>query len=438
VKLPVLTAAGGADWETSLVAALDGGEFGVSVARRCVDVVELLAVAATGQARAALVAASLRHLDADAVDRLIAAEVAPVGVVTRGDAATEERLRALGIAHLVPSDAEPAVVASVLLEAVRAAAEPDVTARTARMFGDPSTSMAIPPGGPTVPATEPTRRGSVLAVWGPTGAPGRTTLAVTLADEIARLGLAAMLIDADVYGGTVAAVLGLLDDSPGLAAACRQAAAARLDPAALAALCWQLTPGLRVLTGVPLAARWPELRPAAVEAVLGLARSMADFTVVDCGFSLETDEELSFDTLAPRRNGATLAVLEAADVVVTVGAGDPIGMQRLVRALADLRERELPAPVWVVLNKVRGGVVPGDPAAELTGALERFAGCAPAALLPLDQESVDAALATGRSLAEARAASPLRRAVGDLAAALTGAPARPKARRRTGKSLLGR
>jgi Flp pilus assembly CpaE family ATPase len=430
MKLPVLTAAGGAAWETDLVSALEGGDFGVIIARRCVDVVELLSVAAAGQGRAALVSASLRHLDADAVDRLIAAEVAPVGVVPRGDTDAEDRLRALGIAHLVPADADPSVVASVLVEAVRDAEAPEAAARTARMFGDPSTSMAIPPGGVAVPATAPTRRGTVVAVWGPTGAPGRTTVAVTLADEIARLGLAAMLADADVYGGTVAAVLGLLDDSPGLAGACRQAAATRLDPAALAALCWQLTPGLRVLTGVPLAARWPELRPAAVESVLTLARSMADFTVVDCGFSLETDEELSFDSLAPRRNGATLAVLETADVIVTVGAADPIGMQRLVRALADLRELDLAGSLWVVLNKMRGGVVPGDPAAELTGALARFAGCRPAALLPFDQDSVDAALATGRSLAEARPASPLRRAVGDLAAALAGVPSRTRGRGR--------
>ncbi|MEO8889877.1 MAG: chromosome partitioning protein [Jatrophihabitantaceae bacterium] len=430
MKLPVLTAAGGAAWETDLVSALEEGDFGVTISRRCVDVVELLSVAAAGQGRAALVSAALRHLDADAVDRLIAAEVAPVGVVPRGDSAAEDRLRALGIEHLVPADADPSVVASMLVEAVRATGAPESAARTARMFGDPSTSMAIPPGGVPLPATEPSRRGTVVAVWGPTGAPGRTTVAVTLADELARLGLAAMLADADVYGGTVAAVLGLLDDSPGLAGACRQAAATRLDPAALAALCWQLTPGLRVLTGVPLAARWPELRPAAVESVLAVARALADFTVVDCGFSLETDEELSFDSLAPRRNGATLSVLQTADVVLTVGAADPIGMQRLVRALADLRELDLAAPVWVVLNRVRRGVMPGDPAAELTGALERFAGCSPSGLLPFDPDSLDAALATGRSLGEARPSSPLRRAIGDLAATLAGVASGPAGRGR--------
>jgi MinD-like ATPase involved in chromosome partitioning or flagellar assembly len=273
-----------------------------------------------------------------------------------------------------------------------------------------------------VAAEQPARNGSVVAVWGPTGAPGRTTVAITLADEVARLGAQTLLVDADVYGGTVAASLGLLDESPGLAAACRQAAATRLDAAALAAACWQLNPTLRVLTGLPIASRWPELRPAAVTAVLGAARQLADVTVLDCGFCLETDEEISFDTLAPRRNGATLAVLDAAETVLVVGAADPIGMQRLVRALTELRDAEVAGPVSVVLNKVRRGAVPGDPAVELAAALEQFAGRSAAALLPYDRESLDAALATGRSLGEHRPASPLRKAVVDLAATVSGRP----------------
>lgn len=418
MTLPVLTSADGADWEARLVAAFDGASLGVRIVRRCVDVVDLLAAAATGQGRATLVAAGLRRLDADVVDRLLAADVVPVGMVRRGDTADEQRLRAMGIAHLVPDDAEPAVVASVLVEAVHGVGE---DTRRSRIFGDPSTSMAIPPGrAPAPSADEPARRGSVVAVWGPTGAPGRTTVAIALADELSRLGSTSVLVDAEVYGATTGAALGLLDDSPGLAAACRQAGAARLDATALARLCWQLTPTMRVLTGLPLARRWPELRPPAVATVLEAARGLADYTVVDCGFALETDEELSYDTLAPRRNGATLAVLDTADLVIAVGAADPIGMQRLVRGLGELGDVDITAPVWVVLNKVRRGVVPGHPQAELTGALERFAGRTPAALLPMDQDAVDAALANGRMLREVRPASLLRAAVIELAAAVAG------------------
>jgi Flp pilus assembly CpaE family ATPase len=433
VKLPILTAADGAGWEAGLLVALERGDHGVAVVRRCVDVVDLLAVAAAGQAKAALIAAGLRRLDADTVDRLNAAGVVPVGVVRRADSTAEDRLHAIGVEFLVPDDAEPSVVGSVISEAVAAADGGTSRPRPTRTFGDPATatSQVIPPAGIAPAPAQPTRRGSIVAVWGPTGAPGRTTVAVALADELARLSCASLLIDADVYGGVIAAVLGLLDESPGLAAACRQAASTRLDAAALAGLCWQLTPALRVLTGIPRAERWPELRATAVGSVLGAARGLADFTVVDCGFSLESDEELSYDTLAPRRNGATLAVLDAADVVLAVGAADPIGLQRLVRGLAELRDAEVAAPIWVVLNKVRRGVVPGDPRIELSAALDRFAGRRPAALLPYDSESLDAALAVGKTLGEARPNSVLRQGTVELAAALTGVP-HAKHRRRRG------
>ena len=427
MKLPVLCAADGAAWEERLVTGLERAPVGVEIVRRCVDVVDLLAVAASGQGRAALVASGLRRLDVDAVDRLRAAAVVPVGVITRGDTAAEQHLHSIGITVVLPDDADPVVAASVLTEAVRAGtdiADPAETSRSARSYADPSTSMPIPPGeGAPVMGDGSARRGSVIAVWGPTGAPGRTTVAVTLADELFRLGAASLLVDADVYGGTVAAVLGLLDESPGIAAACRAASAQRMDPATLAALCWQLGPQFRVLTGIPLASRWPELRPPSVGAVLASARGLADFTLVDCGFCLETDEELSFDTLAPRRNGATLAVLDDADLIVAVGSADPIGMQRLVRALAELRDAEIGAPVWVVLNRVRPGVVPGDVTSELRAALERFAGRTPAAMLPLDQKAVDIALAHGQLLGESSPAGALRRSIVDLASALAGVPA---------------
>jgi Flp pilus assembly CpaE family ATPase len=432
VSIPVLTAADGSQWEAELIAELAGVDHGVEVVRRCMDVVELLAVAAAGQALAALVDAQLRRFDADAVDRLAAAGVAIVGVTQPGFEQDEERLRSAGVGYFVPADAAPAVVASVLESAVAKVAGGEMATRA---FADPAfaTGQLTAPmaGGPPIGNSQnPVRRGSVIAVWGPTGAPGRTTLSVALADELARLNVSSLLIDADVYGGVVASVLGLLDESPGLAAACRQAQSRRLDTPSLAALAWQINPNLRVLTGIPRADRWPELRTTAIESVMSVARALADFTVIDVGFALESDEELSFDTLAPRRNGATLAVLDNADVVLAIGSADPIGIQRLVRGLTELREADVKAPVWIVLNRVRKGAVPGDPAVELGAALQRFCGQSSAAQLPYDLASLDAATAVGKTLGELTPSSPLRRAVVELALAVAGVGAQKHGRRR--------
>jgi MinD-like ATPase involved in chromosome partitioning or flagellar assembly len=270
----------------------------------------------------------------------------------------------------------------------------------------------------------------VVAVWGPTGAPGRTTVAVALADEAARLGVPAMLLDADVYGGVVAQVLGLLDESPGLAGAVRQAGAEGFGAETLVRLSWAVRPQLRVLTGLARADRWPELRPRALAAVLEEARGLADLVVVDCSFCLEEDEELSFDSAAPRRNGATLTVLEQADTVLCVSGADPVALQRSIRALGELRDVLPGVRPQLVVNQVRRGPVAGDARAEIAAALARFAGVDVTAFLPADRRATDAALASGRTLAEVAPGAPLRTALRSLAAALTGA-ADPATARRT-------
>jgi len=433
VRVPVLTAVSDAVWEAELVAALGRGDLGVGVVRRCVDLADLLATASTGQARAVLLSADLRRLDRDALARLAVAGVAVVGLVPPDDEDAERRLRQLGVLHILPADSAPEVLSVAVLEAVSRGASAPLAplsglAEPRRALPDPTSRP--PPSPAQVPVGD--GRGQLVAVWGPTGAPGRTTVAVGLAGETAALGRSTLLVDADVYGGVVAQALGLLDESPGLAAAARLANAGALDVPRLAGLARQLDPQLRVLTGISRADRWPELRPAAVETVLGLARSLAALTVVDCGFSLEQDEELAYDTAAPRRNGATLAVLQEADAVVVVGSGDPVGLQRLVRALGELREAVPGVQPRVVVNRLRASAVPGDAAAQIRAALERYAGVTDLVLVPLDVDGVDAALATGRMLHEAAPGSPARAALAALAAALAGVAPQVRSRRRFG------
>jgi len=421
--LPVLTAVTGARWEADLVGELDRADHGVTVVRRCVDLAELLAAAAAGTARAALLSAELRRLDRDAVTRLSAAGIAVVGLFDPGDGVAENRLRELGVGQVLPADAGADLIAAAL----RSAAEGLGEASVRFDLGDPGASRPRL-GTPTPPPAQPVGRGSVVAVWGPTGAPGRTTVAVNLADEASRLGVATMLIDADVYGGVVAQYLGLLDESPGVAAAARSAGAGTLDAAALARIAWAVTPNLRVLTGLSRADRWPELRPSSFTSVLERSRGLAQLVVLDCGFCLEQDEELSYDTAAPRRNGATLAMLAAADTVLCVSGADPVALQRTVRALAELREVLPDVSPRVVVNRTRSVVVPGDVHREIAGALDRFAGVRDPVFLPQDGKATDAALAAGRTLAEVAGGSALRTSLRDLAASLTGASA-PKATR---------
>ena len=416
MSVPVLLAVTGAPWEAEVVRRAEQAP-GIRVVRRCVDIADVLGAAASGQARAVLLAEDLPRLTTDAVAALHARRIAVVALVDPADSGEptggEDRLGRMGIERILPAD----VGAEDLARAITDAVESGPPATTSHFAGGfvpfSSATVANPdPGG----FDQLSGTGRVIAVWGPTGAPGRSTVAVGLATELAARGVSTLLADADVYGGTVAQLLGMLDETSGLAAAARSAGSGSLDVAVLARQARQLDPHLLVLTGLSRADRWTELRPTAVESVWSTARLLAPCTVVDAGFCIESDEEISFDTLAPRRNGATLATLEEADEVVVVGTADPVGLTRLIRALHELRAAVPSATPRVVVNRVRAGSLGSSPADAVAEALSRYAGVQAAALLPFDQAACDAALSHGRSLADAARSSKLRKAMQQLAA----------------------
>jgi MinD-like ATPase involved in chromosome partitioning or flagellar assembly len=447
LPLTVLVAVLGSD-EARVVRGLAEHRARVEVTARCADLADVLAAAASGRGRAAVLSASLHQLDGVALDRLRHDGCAVVVLVPRGNDHAERRMRQLGVRHVLPVDAEPEAVVDALLDAA--------TAPAGGAGGGPSEAegvighrASLRPGLSVDPeAADPSTpqglsghlggtRGRLVAVWGPAGAPGRTTTAVNLAAELAIRPGGALVVDADTYAASVGQLLGLLDEAPGLAAAARSADHGTLDLPGLSRLAPEVMPGLRVLTGLASAHRWPDLRASSLGAVLGLCRLLAGWTVVDTTFCLEQDEELVYDTAAPRRNAATLAALEAADVVVAVGSADPVGLARLVRGLRSLSEAGVTSPS-VVVTRVRGssvGVRGGadGAGARVSEALARYAGVVDPVLIPDDLAAMDAALLAGRTLREVAPASPARQAYQRLAGMVAG-PGPTEARATGGRS----
>jgi MinD-like ATPase involved in chromosome partitioning or flagellar assembly len=275
-------------------------------------------------------------------------------------------------------------------------------------------------------------KGRIIAVWGPAGAPGRSTVAAAIAAELAARGRRVALLDADSYGGAIAPALGLLDESPGFAAACRLAGVDGLTLDELERVAQRAgTPPVRVLTGIARGRRWPELTAERVSAVIAACATWVDEVVIDVGFNLETDEEIMSDLFAPRRNAATLAALQSADRIIAVAAAEPVGLARFLRAHEDLVETASDTPISVVLNRVRGSAVGPSPAAQSAAALARFGGVEPVGFLPFDLAALDAAVLAGRGVREVAPRSAFARATAALVASiLLPEEAAPKRRRR--------
>jgi MinD-like ATPase involved in chromosome partitioning or flagellar assembly len=257
----------------------------------------------------------------------------------------------------------------------------------------------------------------VITVWGPVGSPGRSTVAAGIAAELCAAGHSVILADADSYAASQAIALGLLDEAPGFAAACRLAGVDGLSRSELDRIGQRVRIGGAqhwVLTGISRANRWPELSADRVTDVLAACRDWVDYTIVDIAGVIESDEEISSDLLAPRRNAAAVAALRAADVVVAVGRADPVGVSRFLRGYADLQEIVQTRRVRVVMNGVRSTAVGAGATAQLARTLLRFGGILDCDFLPHDQGAVDASVLEGRPLMVVAPKSPLRRAIGEL------------------------
>lgn len=353
----VVVAAGGASWEEAAIREIEGAS-SLRLTRRCVDVHDLLAVAHTGRAAAAFVSDDLAGLDLDAVAQL---ELAGVLVVAVGS--DLHRGEALGIGRR----SQLGRLADIALEV------------------------------PAPPAEVSERSAPVVAVWGPAGAPGRSTVALSLAAATAARGIDTVLVDADTHGGALGQLLGVLDDVSGLVAACRAVNNGR--PAEVVDHVLEIDPGLRLLTGLPRSDMWPQVRLSAFDGVLERLRAASQLVVVDTGSSLEP-------ATGPgaARSQTAVQVVGAADVLVVVGRPDPVGLARLVRALHDVSTVAPDCLPLVAMNLMRSSL--GWREKEVTAAVTRLGGTEPVVHLPFDQSSLDLAAVSGRAPREVAPASP--------------------------------
>lgn len=383
---------------------------GHTVVARCSSAHELASRIETMAPDVVIVAATERHLTASL---LAVCDDAGVQVLALVDGEVDRRHAAsLGLYEMVPLDAE--------------------WPRLEEAF---SVLRPASPDEPTAPEPPPERKGQVIAVWGPSGAPGRTTLAINIAAEIAAAGYSVALADVDTHGASIAPALGLLDEAPGFAAACRLAGAENLTRAELERIAQRYPSGHRsfwVLTGIGRPSRWPELSASRVAATIAECREWVDVVVLDTAASLEEDEEISSDLFAPRRNAATVTALREADRVVAVGSADPVGLSRYLRSHVDLVETVAEGRVVVVMNKVRASVIGMNPSGQVAQALYRFGGIDSATMIPMDQAALDSAIVSGKTLAEVAPRSAVRAAIRELVQSrLLPPPAGPLRRQRS-------
>lgn len=257
--------------------------------------------------------------------------------------------------------------------------------------------------------------GQVVTVWGTSGAPGRTTVAIGLAEACARRNLRVCLIDADTYAPAVAPSLAVVEQASGLLLACKHADQGSLDEYSLTRALRSIRPGLDILTGIDDPVRWPEVRPDSFLRVRDLCRSLFDVTIIDTHDCVEITSD-PVTAMRGERNGITQAAVKRADHVVIVARPDPVGVTRLVRSLAAVADISPDVRSSVVVNRARRS---GDPR-EVRSVLARVGRPMELHSVPEDR-AVTRAAARGSLLGELRGRSAARAHLGKIAARLMAA-----------------
>jgi MinD-like ATPase involved in chromosome partitioning or flagellar assembly len=384
--LRLVTVPGDPEREADLAPRLAAA--GADLLLRCMDRIELMGALRGGGIDAVVAVGAPAWLDAQAADEIGRAGVRLVGVVS--DPLEADHLASLG-ATLLPADASVA----------------EVVDRCER--GD-----AIPAPLPVSPAPVPT--GRLIAVWGPKGAPGRTSLAIELAAALAADEPSTLLVDADPYGGDVLQTLGIVEEVPGVLWAARLAARRDLDSAQLALSLRRAGRGPVVLPGLPRPQLWVEVGEFAWRNVLEVCLDAFRNVVCDVGFSLEREEPFPTGS-GPGRNRMTLETLSAADHVVAVCRGDANGIKTFLWSLEELQDIIDPDRIAVVANKVRPGAE-----REVGELLKRHTGRRPLAYIPDRPHDFRHALTEGDSVHALLPGSDVCTQMRALVAAIGGRP----------------
>lgn len=174
--------------------------------------------------------------------------------------------------------------------------------KLSRMIVQPSASSPSPGGRGSAADAEEREPGRIVAVFGPKGGVGRTTLAVNLAVAAAtELGQRTCLVDASFQFGDVGVLLNLNPKNKSIADLLPELESG--EPESVDTFVINHSAGIRVLLAPPSPEVAELITPVAAKRMIEALAMTHDLVVVDCMSSF---------------NDTTLAILDLADTVLTM------------------------------------------------------------------------------------------------------------------------
>jgi MinD-like ATPase involved in chromosome partitioning or flagellar assembly len=283
-------------------------------------------------------------------------------------------------------------------------------------------SLAVADG-----AAVPASAGQIIAIWGPAGSPGRSTLALCLAATLARRNQQVMVVDGDSCAPSLATMLGLHETQSGVQSLSRHARLQTVEAKALEACAVHYSLGgesFSVVTGLNSPAHYVDCGSLAWSLVLNTLRAAGHTVVVDLAAPLL---QLPGETIGgPMRNALTLTTLEVADRVLAVANPTPPSILRLSRDWPRLAELADAGSIDVCLNNAPAN--DQHSIDESVHALWQFTGHDETTVFPRDRLWSAASADISTLLLSPEGKNPLMMSVGRYVTSRIGIPPRPAPR----------
>ncbi|MEO0024960.1 MAG: hypothetical protein RL196_1401 [Actinomycetota bacterium] len=308
-----------------------------------------------------------------------------------------------------PAPAVSELPTAVVLEApARAEPEPPASAAPELPAFVLPALAASPPELPAPPSQQNQERAKTIAFSGAAGSPGKTSLCINVAYELAAAGKKVAVVDFDLSSPSLLTALNQDSITAGLAGVRRLALQGRFFSEDLSRLLMVLNfdgvrlsvlPGMakKILNSPLIDNSWLQI----TDELLALLRQDFDYVVIDLP-DLATEPSL------------IVHLLNRVDYGFAVSAADPVSVERWLwfkTQLDSLGVIETPA---LVVNQVRDSVLGSNARGQLSDTFERVAKTEVACFIAQDAAAFDLAMREGLPLQLAKKASPARHAISML------------------------
>jgi len=262
----------------------------------------------------------------------------------------------------------------------------------------------------------------VTAIWGPAGSPGKSTVAVNIATELALSGERVLLIDLDTLAPSLALGLGLVATPAGLSACLRLAEQNRLTHDEYKRLTISISLGrheLSFMPGLSSPHRWPEVTPERFEKLVSDLQGEVEHIVLDLPQATTFKTSLFHPSSLVKnefnRDALLKSVLSKAAKVILVAGSDPVAASRFLVAKEFIDELEHSIDPLLAVNRFRTTALGKGAREELEETFLALAKLRVDVFIPEDRENLDKAMLNGLPLALLKRSSPARIAIAELA-----------------------